>query len=130
MLRFGRRRRVLPDPCHRRSGCLDDVGRGPLAGPVVAAAVIIPDGYDLKGINDSKKLTREHRTAIAERVRGGCVFAVAVVSHETVDELNILWASMLAMELACEGTLDHTSQRYCWMAIASPEGSRAEPKRS
>lgn len=82
---------------------LDEAGRGPLAGPVVAAAVIIVEGFSLTGINDSKKLTREQRGAMAIRIRSECIFAVAVVGHEIIDEINILWASMRAMELALDG---------------------------
>src|SRR5271165_6916962 len=79
---------------------LDEAGRGPLAGPVTAAAVVIPEGVGLDGIDDSKRLTAEQRAVVADRIRTECVWAVASVDHETIDRLNILWASMLAMEHA------------------------------
>jgi ribonuclease HII len=78
----------------------DEAGRGPLAGPVVAAAVVLPDGFDLRGIDDSKQLKREDREALAERVKVGTAWAVAVVDVETIDRINILWASMEAMKRA------------------------------
>jgi ribonuclease HII len=79
---------------------LDEAGRGPLAGPVTAAAVILPDGFDLAGIDDSKKLGAAQREALAVRIRAECRFAIATVDVETIERINILWASMLAMEQA------------------------------
>ena len=78
----------------------DEVGRGPLAGPVVAAAVILPDGFDLKGINDSKKLEPKVREELAIRIRASAVFWVERSEPDEIDRLNILWASMAAMERA------------------------------
>ncbi len=79
---------------------LDEAGRGPLAGPVTAAAVILPDGFDLRGINDSKQLKPAQREELASRIRSECIYAVISLDHQVVDELNILWASMRAMEHA------------------------------
>ena len=79
---------------------LDEAGRGPLAGPVTASAVILPDGFDLRGINDSKQLKPAQREELALRIRRECVYAVISLDHSVVDELNILWASMQAMEHA------------------------------
>ena len=81
---------------------LDEAGRGPLAGPVTAAAVILPEGFDLAGIDDSKKLTAPQREAVALRIQTECRWAIASVDHETIDRINILWAAMLAMERALE----------------------------
>jgi len=80
---------------------VDEVGRGPLFGPVVAAAVILPEGAELDGLNDSKKLTEEEREHFNERVRKLAVaWAVAEVDVRTIDRINILQASRLAMRLA------------------------------
>ena len=76
---------------------LDEAGRGPLAGPVVAAAVILPKGFDLEGLDDSKKLTALKREELAIRIKEKAAWAVSIVCHEEVDRLNILWASMEGM---------------------------------
>jgi ribonuclease HII len=76
---------------------LDEAGRGPLAGPVVAAAVILPKGFDLEGIDDSKKLLPERREELALRIKKEARWSVASLDHREVDRLNILWASMEAM---------------------------------
>lgn len=75
----------------------DEAGRGPLAGPVVAAAVILPEDFDCEGIDDSKKLDPSERVRLAERILTYAVFAVEVADHQEVDRLNILHASMAAM---------------------------------
>lgn len=79
---------------------LDEAGRGPLAGPVVAAAVLVPDGFCIEGIDDSKKLDAPKREELALRIRQECRFAIAWCDHVEVDRLNILWASMEAMKRA------------------------------
>lgn len=79
---------------------LDEAGRGPLAGPVVAAAVVLPPRFKLSGIDDSKKLSPLQRQAAAERIRKSCVWSVAIVDHQRIDQINILWAAMQAMEEA------------------------------
>ena len=82
---------------------VDEVGRGPLFGPVVAAAVILPEGAELEGLNDSKQLTEEEREHFNERVREiALAFAVAEVDVRTIDRINILQASRLAMKVAVE----------------------------
>ncbi len=79
----------------------DEAGRGPLAGPVVAAACILPAGYMPEGLDDSKKLTEKKREALFEVIRGRAVsYAVASSSPEEIDEINILEASLLAMRRA------------------------------
>ena len=84
---------------------IDEAGRGPLAGPVVAAAVILPPGYSLPGLNDSKKLTAKKRevlyTALMEDDAVQKCIAQATVQE--IDELNILRATHLAMRRAAEG---------------------------
>lgn len=79
---------------------IDEAGRGPLAGPVVAAAVILPAKGRPKGLDDSKQLTPEAREELAARIRAVGVVAVGVASVEEIDRLNILRASHLAMRRA------------------------------
>lgn len=84
-------------------GC-DEAGRGPLAGPVVAAAVILPRGCDIPGLNDSKKLTEKKREALFDVICDiALAYAIAEASPAEIDEINILNASMLAMRRAVEG---------------------------
>ena len=83
-------------------GC-DEAGRGPLCGPVVAAAVILPLGLEIEGLNDSKKLTEKKREALFDVICEKAVaYAIAEASPEEIDEINILNASMLAMRRAVE----------------------------
>ena len=83
-------------------GC-DEAGRGPLAGPVVAAAVILPRRCDIPGLNDSKKLSEKKRDALFDVICDTALaYAIAEASAEEIDEINILNASMLAMRRAVE----------------------------
>jgi ribonuclease HII len=83
---------------------LDEVGCGPLAGPVVAAAVILPDGYTHPYLNDSKKLIPERRRAVRDHLLAtpGIVWALGEATVEEIDTINIREAAMLAMRRACE----------------------------
>ena len=82
---------------------VDEAGRGPLAGPVVAAAVVLPGEADLKGLNDSKKLSPAQRDKFFLRIQETALgFAIGVVSHDVIDEINILQASLLAMKKAVQ----------------------------
>jgi ribonuclease HII len=81
---------------------VDEAGRGPLAGPVVAAAVILPPDFDLTGITDSKKLTPARREAAFERITSQAQYGTGVISHEIIDTINILKATHLAMKTALE----------------------------
>ncbi len=84
------------------AGC-DEAGRGCLAGPVVAAAVILPKRYRHKKLNDSKQLTREEREELRYVIeRDALAWAVGEVSHEEIDKINILNASFKAMHLALD----------------------------
>ena len=76
---------------------LDEAGRGPLAGPVFAAAVILPKGFHYKGLNDSKQLDPKRREELAIRIKKTAIWAVTFADVEEIDRLNILWASMAAM---------------------------------
>ena len=83
---------------------VDEAGRGPLAGPVVAAAVILDDLKRIKGLNDSKQLTPLKRERLFDEIRAHALaFCVAEASVAEIDELNILQATMLAMRRAVEG---------------------------
>ena len=82
---------------------VDEVGRGPLAGPVTAAAVILDASRIPNGLNDSKKLTAKRREALSEELEAVAHISVAHASVEEIDSLNILRASHLAMERAVEG---------------------------
>ncbi|ABQ70912.1 Ribonuclease H [Rhizorhabdus wittichii RW1] len=79
---------------------VDEAGRGPLAGPVVAAAVILDRGRVPAGIDDSKKLGAEARADLCGKIREVAHVGVGIATVEEIDEINILWASMLAMERA------------------------------
>ncbi|MBT3181326.1 MAG: ribonuclease HII [Deltaproteobacteria bacterium] len=80
---------------------VDEVGRGPLAGPVVAAAVILPEGLYLEGLRDSKKLTAKKRDRFYDDILNVAIsYAVALVEPEEIDRINILKASLLAMKNA------------------------------
>lgn len=79
----------------------DEVGRGPLCGPVVAAACILPVNYELKGLNDSKKLSEKKREQLYEVLMNDVIsYGIGVVSPERIDEINILEASKEAMKIA------------------------------
>ena len=80
----------------------DEAGRGPLAGPVCAAAVILPDDFPIEILNDSKKLSEKKRVAAEAVIKEKTCWGIAFVDHKKIDEINILEASMLAMKLAYE----------------------------
>lgn len=84
---------------------IDEAGRGPLAGPVVAAAVVLPMSYELPGLNDSKKLTAKRREALFEELMADerVLKCIATASVQEIDELNILRATHLAMARAAQG---------------------------
>lgn len=83
---------------------IDEAGRGPLAGPVVAAAVILDPARPIAGLNDSKKLSEKKRVALAELIRERAIaWAVAEASVEEIDRINILQATMLAMQRTIAG---------------------------
>lgn len=83
---------------------VDEAGRGPLAGPVVAAAVILDELQPIKGLNDSKALTARARERLFDEIRGRALCcSIGLASVEEIDALNILQATMLAMRRAVEG---------------------------
>ena len=83
---------------------VDEAGAGPLAGPVYAAAVILPREIDLPGLNDSKKLTAKKRDTLFDAItRTAVAYSVAAVTAEEIDQMDILNARMLAMQRAIDG---------------------------
>lgn len=83
---------------------VDEVGRGPLVGAVVTAAVILDPENPIKGLNDSKKLTEKKRNALYDEIKEKALcWAIGRAEPEEIDELNILWATMKAMERAVAG---------------------------
>jgi ribonuclease HII len=83
---------------------VDEAGRGPLMGPVVAAAVILDDLHPIKGLADSKKLTALRRDKLYDEIRAKALcFSIAQATAAEIDEINILQATMLAMRRAVEG---------------------------
>lgn len=83
---------------------VDEAGRGPLCGPVFAAACILPDGLVLEGLNDSKKLTPKKREKLFDLIcENAIAYCIASASVEEIDELNILEADLLAMRRAIDG---------------------------
>lgn len=93
----------------REEGCLvicgvDEAGRGPLAGPVYAAAVVLREGQIIEGVNDSKKLSEKKREALFDVICAEAAdYCIASVDEKTIDEINILQATYLAMTRAVEG---------------------------
>ena len=83
---------------------VDEAGRGPLAGPVFAAAVILPENCEIEGLNDSKKLSEKKREALFDVIKEKAIsWSVASVDEKVIDEINILQATYLAMKNAVEG---------------------------
>lgn len=102
------------------AGC-DEAGRGPLAGPVYAAAVILPEGFNHPLLNDSKQMTEKQRDMLRPIIEKEAVsWAVVSLSAEEIDELNILWASVTGMQRAVR----KLSPRPDWLLV---DGNRFRP---
>lgn len=83
---------------------VDEAGRGPLAGPVCAAAVILPEGMIIDGVNDSKKLSEKKRESLFDVIREQALsYSIAYATVDEIEEINILNATMLAMRRAIDG---------------------------
>ena len=83
---------------------VDEAGRGPLAGPVCAAAVILPYDCQIDGLNDSKKISEKKRDLLFDEIKNvALAYSIAMVDHKKIDEINILQATYLAMKNAVEG---------------------------
>lgn len=83
-------------------GGVDEVGRGPLIGPVVAACCVLPDNFELKGLTDSKKLSEKKRDEFYNYLVENTIFGLGIVSPEEIDKINIYAASKKAMMIAIE----------------------------
>lgn len=93
--------RELRDRGVRYIAGIDEVGRGPLAGPVVAAAVILPEGFDVLGVNDSKKLSEKRREELFIKIKEKAIaWAIGMADNRIIDEINILQATKQAMREA------------------------------
>ena len=102
-------------------GGIDEVGRGPYAGPVLAACVILPKGCKIEGINDSKMLTHNKREELFDIIREKAVsIGIGIVDNYEVDELNILQATFKAMRIAVEN-MDIKPQQILVDAVTIPE---------
>ena len=102
MLEYGYEKQFSSDGIRLVCG-VDEAGRGPLAGPVFAAACILPEGFVLEGLDDSKKLTEKKREALFEKITQSAVaYAISSASVEEIEEINILNAALLAMRRAIE----------------------------
>jgi len=83
---------------------IDEAGRGPLAGPVVVGAVILPKDSFIEGVNDSKKVSEKKREKLYETITSEAIaYSVGIVDHKKIDEINILNATKLALKIAIEG---------------------------
>ena len=99
LLRASQRRLYLSSACG-----VDEAGRGPLAGPVCAAAVILPEGVIIDGVNDSKKLSEKKRESLFDVIREQALsYSIAYATVDEIEEINILNATMLAMRRAIDG---------------------------
>jgi ribonuclease HII len=86
---------------------VDEVGRGPLAGPVVACAVILPEGCVIPGVYDSKKVSEKRRLVLAEKIKAAALaYTFSIIEPEEIDRINILQATLKAMSLAVDGLTD------------------------
>ncbi len=120
----------------------DEAGRGPLAGPVCAGAVILPPDFPVEILNDSKKLSEKKRLAAEQLIKEKAFWGLGIVDHKKIDEINILQASLLAMSLAWKdlekkyaGSLRLSKGPYVLSGIIDgtfcpnvPFECRAEPK--
>ena len=105
---------------------LDEAGRGPLAGPVVAAAVALPSPCPIAGINDSKQLSERRREALYDVIcEGALAYAVSVVDRDEIDTLNILHASMAAMARAHAAVIAEHPELSA--ALVLVDGNRRAP---
>ena len=96
----------------------DEAGRGPLAGPVAAAAVILPPDFPVEILNDSKKLSEKKRLAAEAVIKEKALWGLSFVDHKTIDKINILQASLLAMKQAFDDLLSKKDAFLAKNAVA------------
>lgn len=90
---------------------IDEVGRGPIAGPVVACAIIMPKGKRIEGVTDSKKISEKKRERLYPLIcQEAVALGIGIVDERTIDEINIRQATLLAMKKALHGLRDHSNQ--------------------
>ena len=100
---------------------VDEVGRGPMAGPVVVCALILPHGLMINGVNDSKKLSEKKRVQLDAEIKSAAVaYAFGIIDVETIDRINILQATLRAMEMAV-GELTPTPQAVLVDGTTAPD---------
>ncbi|MDO4868811.1 MAG: ribonuclease HII [Bacillota bacterium] len=98
---------------------VDEVGRGPLAGPVVTAAVVLPEDFDVLGVDDSKKLSEKRREELFDRINEKALaIGIGMCTHEEIDEVNILQATKKAMKKA----IAQCDSKLANLQPAGPEG--------
>ncbi len=103
----------------------DEAGRGPLAGSVVAAAVVLPEGCVIEGLDDSKKLTEKKREKLFDVIREtAAAFGIAEATHEEIDEMNILAASLLAMRRAADQVKAQLREKGMEIGVVLIDGNR------
>ena len=101
---------------------VDESGRGPLAGPVYAAAVILGPDFDIEGLRDSKKLSESKRYSLAVRIKKNALtWSVGICSASEIDEINIHQATLLAMKRAIEGLSGYTSIKVMVDGLFCPQ---------
>ena len=101
---------------------VDEAGRGPLAGPVYAAAVILGPDFDTEGLRDSKKLSESKRYSLAVRIKKNALtWSVGICSASEIDEINIHQATLLAMKRAIEGLSGYTSIKVMVDGLFCPQ---------
>ena len=101
---------------------VDEAGRGPLAGPVYAAAVILGPDFDTKGLRDSKKLSESKRYSLAVHIKKNALtWSVGICSASEIDEINIHQATLLAMKRAIEGLNGYTSIKVMVDGLFCPQ---------
>jgi ribonuclease HII len=102
---------------------IDEAGRGPLWGPVTAAAVIFPPGVVIEGVKDSKKLSPTKRELLEQQILGSCYWGMGWASSQEIDQINILQASLVSMVRAWEDLINHFQSDLIETYMGSNTGS-------
>lgn len=102
----------LKNAGYKNIGGVDEVGRGPLIGPVVACCCVLPEGFKLEGLTDSKKLTEKKREEFYEYLVKNTIYGIGMISAEKIDEVNIYEATKLAMYEAIQNVRKQIDLEY------------------